>query len=285
MKVLMDQLAERYPQLYIRPSEHAEEDVQRAVRSGEAPLEKELSHFIGSGQDWLRTEDTPAGPVEILYLHERRDFETFVQIIAQRCRPDPIPPSVGAQTFLGLRNWKKIREHQKAYLSSGGTDWPEEIRRFAADKQKSTDTLIVISNGPYSAIPWNRTPYGEEEWLRVSRDIRYYHECAHVICRRMMPDRIRPLWDELTADLTGLRMATGAYNADLASAFLGISRDGYTGGRLIHYLPQEERQSPDKIAAEIWQICQELGAVSAEWPTEQSYELLLHLTREPLLNR
>ena len=283
MKEVIKLMAERYPQLTVPPSENAEEAYLAAATAGEG-LGSDLPHFIGSREDWLRTEQTPAGPVEMLFLRERADFVTFLRCIGYRCRPAEIPPSVGAQTFFNLRNWQKIRAHEQAYLAQGGTDWAAELLRFDADKEKSRDTLILLSQGPYSAIPWQKTPYSETQWLRVSLDIRRFHECAHVVCRRCFPEQKLPLWDELTADLTGLRKATGSYDAALAAAFLGVTAEGYTpGGRLTHYL--NDGEDADAAARELWQVIGQLAGRSAERAGDESWELLLELTREPLLCR
>lgn len=279
---LMELLAERYPQLCIRPAEGTEDAYKAAVIQGTAPGH-DLSHFIGSDEDFLRMEQTPAGPAEVLFLKERGDFETFLRCVGCRGKPAAIPPSVGAQTFFGLRNWKKIGDHKAAYLTAGGDDWPSELLRFDADKAKSRDTLILLSDGPYSALNWQKTPYSEEEWRRVSLNIRTFHECAHVVCRRTYPDQVLPLWDELTADLTGLRFATGSYDASLAAAFLGVSAEGYTGGRLTHYLAAGE--DPDEAARELWKIIGQLKNLSDQHPNDSTYDLLLSLAAAPLMKR
>lgn len=283
MDELITQLSERYPQLTVRPSEDAEDAYLAAVTAGE-PAGSDLSHFIGSPEDWMRTEQTPAGPVEMLFFKERADFVTFLRCIAYRCRPAEIPASVGAQTFFNLRSWKKIRAHEKAYLEAGGTDWNSELIRFDADREKSRDTLILLSQGPYSAIPWQKTTWSEEDWLRISLDIRRFHECAHVVCRRSFPEQKLPLWDELTADLTGLRMATGHYDAALAEAFLGVTPEGYTpGGRLTHYLTDGE--DADATARELWQLIGQLAERSEAWGADDTWGLLLALAQDPLLGR
>ena len=283
MNELMEQLAERYPQLSIRPAGDAEDAYLAAVTAGER-TGSDLSHFIGSPEDWLRTVETPAGPVEMLFLRERADFVTFLRCIGYRCRPAEIPASVGAQTFFNLRNWQKIRAHEKEYLAGGGTDWDSELVRFDADKEKSRDTLILLSRGPYSAIPWRQTVWSGDEWLRISLDIRRFHECAHVVCRRCLPEQKLPLWDELTADLTGLRMATGHYDAELAAAFLGVTKEGYApGGRLTHYLADGE--DADAAARELWQVIGQLAGRSEAWGADDTWGLLLALAREPLLQR
>ncbi|MBO6158039.1 MAG: hypothetical protein J6P72_02110 [Firmicutes bacterium] len=304
MKTIFECLAERFPILYVAPIDEnntdeallseTENSVRQALRKGQAPSGGSLSHFQGSSADRLWTEETPAGQVTLLYLENRADFETFLQILSHRCRKTPILPSVGAQTYFGLRNWEKIRAHRWSYLISGGADWPDELKRFAADTEKSCDTLIVLSEGPYSAVSWKQTGFSSEKWNvaadfcakqgdqiaefdkeswnLISLRIRTWHELAHVYCRRERPDLIRPLWDELTADAFGLVKAIGFYDAHLAAAFLGVSAEGYSGGRLAHYLPSGA--DPDDTARTVWKQIQEIETISRRFRPEQAYELL-----------
>lgn len=85
----------------------------------------------------------------------------------------------------------------------------------------------------------------------MSRKIRLYHECTHVVCRNEMPNDILEVWDEVTADVVGLICATGAYNAQLAMLFLGVSEDGYAGGRITEYLNDDQMGRIDEVAREI----------------------------------
>ncbi len=76
---LMERLAERYPRLYICPSENVEEAYVAAVTTGGRSA-NDLSHFIGSSKDWLRTEQPPAGPVEMLFLRNARSKQREIRI-------------------------------------------------------------------------------------------------------------------------------------------------------------------------------------------------------------
>ena len=109
----------------------------------------------------------------------------------------------------------------------------------------------MISEGPYSNVSADETPYDEAEWLRVSREVRLHHECAHVVCRRLMPEDVLPVWDEVTADVTGLLCATGRYDAALAGRFLGVTAEGFAGGRLSEYLDEAQLSRIDAIATEV----------------------------------
>ena len=228
----LEALAQRFPQLYVKPEEGAQEAYKLASGRGVAPEDATLAHFTGSPEDELRTVETPAGPIEVLFLEQRCDFETFLQIVGHKAQPVPIAPTVGAITYRGLADWGKVAAAHDAFKAAGGDNWGDEFARLAKTPGAFRSEIIVISEGPYSNISADQTPYSPDEWTHVSREIRLHHECAHVVCRRTMPDNVLPVWDEVTADVVGLLCATGRYDAALAARFLGVSQDGFTGGRL-----------------------------------------------------
>ena len=246
-------LAERFPQLYIAPAE-GEDTLQLhrlAAGRGAAPADANLSHFVTSERDELRVVDTPAGPVEVVFLAQRQDFETFLQIIGHKSQPVPIARTMGAITYRGLADWAAVARAHEEYVAQGGDDWPAEFTRLAKQPGAFRAELIVISEGPYSNIAASQTPYGEEEWLGISREIRLHHECAHVVCRRTMPDDVLPVWDEITADVTGLLCATGRYDAE--------------------------------VAAEVFATLTKIAQMADTHATEAPFEFLLHLKQNPLL--
>lgn len=142
--------------------------------------------------------------------------------------------------------------------------------------------LVVISEGPYSNIPADETPYAEDEWIRVSREIRLNHECAHVVCRRTMPEDVLPVWDEVTADVVGLLCATGGYDAGLAARFLGVTADGFAGGRLTEYLDEAQKAAVDKAAAEVHAALLRIADMAPQH-TADPFGFLLELKRDPLI--
>ena len=278
-------LAERFPQLYVAPAEGAEDAHKKASGRGIAPEGADLSHFTCSPHDRLREVDTPAGPVEVVFLYNRSDFETFLQIVGHKAAPVPIAPTIGAITYRGLPDWGKVQAAYAAYKAGGGTDWSTEFRRLAKQPGTFHAELVVISAGPYSNIAAAQTPYGEDEWLRISRDIRLYHECAHVVCRRTMPEDILPVWDEITADVVGLLCATGGYDAQLATLFLGVTPEGYEGGRLAEYLSEEQAGRIEALACEVHAACEAIERQTQDDPdlAAQPFDFLLQLKRAPLL--
>ena len=233
----LEMLAEKFHQLYLPPKEGTSQSplYRSIVRKGMV-YKGDLSHFIGSAEDAFFTEHTPVGAVCVVFLKHRKDFETFYQIMAHRCEPVPVPATTGAAFISGFSDWSRIRSHLAAYTAAGGTDNQEEFRRFTSDPANYRGNLLLLSEGPYSALPADRTPYSETEWQVVSRSIRKYHELTHFVCRSSFPGEKYPVWDELLADCMGLLFATGDYDLSLAGAFLGIRDGRYVGGRLENYL-------------------------------------------------
>ena len=282
-KEALEALAQRFPQLYVAPAEGAQDIHRRAAAFGIEPDGATLDHFITTPEDELREVDTPAGPVEVLFLKERADFETFLQIVGHKSSPNPIARTVGAITYRGLVDWGKVAAAKATYRATGGDDWPAEFARLAKQPGAFRSELIVISEGPYSNVPANQTPYDEERWLCISREIRLHHECAHVVCRRTMPDDVLPVWDEVTADVVGLLCAIGRYDAALAARFLGVAPDGYAGGRLAEYLSDEQAQRIDEVAAEVFAACAKIEQACGQTQASEPFTFLLDLKRAPLL--
>ena len=276
-------LAERFPQLYVAPAEGAQAAHRAASGCGVAPEGANLDHFKGSTLDELREVDTPAGTVEVLFLEQRCDFETFLQIIGHKAAPVPIARTVGAITYRGLADWGKVARAHEEYLAAGGDDWNGEFSRLAKTPGAFRSELVVISEGPYSNVPAQDTPYAPGEWVGVSREVRLHHECAHVVCRRTMPDDILPVWDEVTADVVGLLCATGGYDARLAARFLGVAEGGFAGGRLSEYLSEDQASRIDDVAVEVHGALSRIQAMCDAHALNDPFAFLLELKRSPLI--
>ncbi len=245
---VLEHLAQAYQQLYLAPGEEGAERYRAVVARGEDAPEKSLEHFHTTPGDLAEYEETPAGEVLVITLRDRRDFETFLQIMTCRCRPDPVPATQGAATLLGVISWPKInrreREFREEARRAGRSDpteeeWLEERSRFIARKENYTDRLIILSAGPYSSLPPEKAGFGEREWLEKSWVLRKYHECTHFMCRALYPELVDFIWDEVVADAAGIRGALGHYDLLLGERVLGLEGDRYAGGRLENYIPKD----------------------------------------------
>lgn len=243
-KTVLNALAEAYPQLYLVPDRDEQETYRRVVLRGEEPETRSLAQYRGSEFDRLETIDTPAGPVRVVTLGDRRDFELVLRgLMAAKNGPTaPIPASQGA-AMLTVFNWLRIRAHLAAFPEE---EQAAEFKRFTSVKANYTDMLVVLSRGPYSGVPASAMGLTEGEWLARSDTIRRYHELTHVICLRLYPEDVNPVRDELIADAVGLYVAFGRFDPEAEKVFLGIKDGRYIGGRLENYTPE-----PDKLAGPV----------------------------------
>ena len=275
-------LAGRYPQLYLDPDkEGAHEACLAAVRQGIMPEECSLRHFHGDERDRLETVETPAGPVDVLTLFSRTDFETCLRILAYHCGDAVIPETQGASTLDGIVNWPRIREHRERFFREqalagiADPDWSEEFRAFTSVRSNYRDVLIVLSVGPYSGVPAEEMGLPEEEWIRASYTIRKYHECTHVICRRLYPEMIDAVWDELTADAVGICAAFGRFDIETEERFLGIRDGRYAGGRLQNYVKDSgNREELDRLAGRAAGVLKAFVLIIREAGTEDPFGLI-----------
>ncbi|MBR5336363.1 MAG: hypothetical protein IK152_00060 [Lachnospiraceae bacterium] len=293
-RAVIEELAEIYRQLYLKPGEEGQKEYPDIVRRGMEPDVKDLSHFISDERDQLTFEITPAGIVLVIVFYKREDFITFLQIMGNKCAPIEIKDSQGASLLDGVINWNKINSHREEFFRSemekGNIipDWASEFKRFTSDDSNYLDTLIVLSVGAYSAISADRVGYGEEEWLDLSHKIRMFHECTHFMCRKRYPEKIDAVWDELVADSVGIYGAFGRFDKDMAKLFLGVRDGRYVGGRLANYVKADTEEEKEQIlqglAARVEIILEEFAKIIDGHPGAGPFEVaeILEATKERL---
>ena len=247
-KSVLEVLAADYPQLFLDPDRDEQESYRRVVLRGEEPSVRRLDHYTGDAHDRMETVDTPAGPVRVVTLGDRRDFERVLRgLMAAKNGPlAPIPESQGA-AMLTLFNWPRIRAHLAQFPEE---EQAAEFKRFTSVKENYLDALVVLSRGPYSGVPASALGLSEHEWLDHSDTIRRYHELTHVICRRLYPYDIDPIRDELIADAVGLYAAYGRFDPEKEKLFLGVRDGHYIGGRLENYTDAPDKQA-GPVSAEL----------------------------------
>lgn len=222
MEHVLYTLAKRYPQVYL-PIEKGiskSEEYKNTCLRGEESKRELLFSF--NPKDKLETINTIAGDVEVLTMYDRKDFEHIIRSIAYRGEPEDIPSSTGAMALFGLNNWEKVRAGLDNYK----------------------DSFIILSTGNYSnvskedvkKVTSNELVLSDEEWTEKSIIIRKYHELTHFVMRKIYPDNIKPIRDEIIADCVGLICAFNKLDSRLLKLFLGLESDTYRkGGRLENY--------------------------------------------------
>lgn len=258
----IEKLATKYPQLRL-PIDDGTKDTELyknvCLRGMECDRKPEFSY---DERDTLETVETPAGPAEVLTLYKRKDFEHAIRALAARCQKIEIPASMGASAVSGLINWDKIRPHMNS---------EEELDAFLADKRNYLDSIIILSNGGYSAVPADCAGLGEEEWLEESLVIRKYHELTHFVSGRLFPENKEAIRDEVIADMIGIIAARAYYDTKLAKLFLGTEGEHYReGGRLQNY----GDGNADKIMKHVNRMIEELKSFSEEKDLEDVFAFL-----------
>lgn len=239
-------LREKLPQLRfpIRAGISETEAYRAATRKGVPP--EDLSEATGLELEHperieLVLYRSPAGRIPLLIARGRAEFVALLQALTRRNEPWPVPDAQGALMVSGYNNWERIRELRKRWESlppeeREASSWNEEFARITPRKELYQDRFILLSDGPYSAVPAADLGLDEARWREISLVIRRDHECAHYFTRRLFSSMRNNLLDELIADDAGMVAAIGRFRADWFLRFLGVAPGGYRpGGRLDLY--------------------------------------------------
>ncbi|NOZ20372.1 MAG: hypothetical protein GXP25_04705 [Planctomycetes bacterium] len=183
------------------------------------------------------------GRVPLLITNHREDFVSLIQALTLRNEPAPVPDSQGASTVSGYNNWDRIRRMRAKWEKENPADHSEEAWQLIfqwniiPNKALYQDRFILLSDGPYSAVPAHDLGLDTAEWRRLSLVIRREHECLHYLTKRLFDSMQNNLLDEIIADYMGLVGAIGRYRADWFLRFVGVDRfpDYRPGGRLENY--------------------------------------------------
>lgn len=185
---------------------------------------------------------SPAGRIPLLIARRRAEFAALIRALTKRNEPVPVPPSQGALMVSGYNNWSRIRELRRRWedrdpSSRGSASWSEEFQRIQPRRELYQDRFILLSDGPYSAIPAAELGLPDGEWRELSLAIRRDHECAHYLTRRLFGSMRNNVLDELIADYAGMVGAAGRFRADWFLRFIGLEDfPRYrAGGRLDIY--------------------------------------------------
>lgn len=234
MEHVIYKLAKKYPQVYlpieegISKSEEYKNTCLRGIQS-----ERELV-FSFNDNDSLQTIKTIAGDVEVLLMYDRKDFVHMARALGFKGEPVVVPDSTGAMALFGLNNWEKVRAGLDNYK----------------------DSFILLSSGDYSNVSIediDKVTNGEvkltkNEWTNKSITIRKYHELTHFVMRKLYPDNIDAIRDELIADIVGLLCAFDTLDERVLKLFLGLENDAYRkGGRLENYQGGDESNIPNTL--------------------------------------
>jgi len=224
-------LAEHLPQLRfpIREGMSGTEAYRAATRQGVPPATLPAATGLPLARPELvelTLHASPAGRIPVLIVRGRAEFVALVQALGHRNEPHPVPESQGALMLSGYNNWARIAdlrrewEARPAAARTGG--WAAEFARLKERRELYQDRFILLSDGPYSAVPAADLGLDEPAWRELSLALRRDHECAHYFTRRLFGAMRNNLLDELIADYAGMVGAIGRFRADWFLRFLGL---------------------------------------------------------------
>ncbi len=224
-------LAEHLPQLCfpIREGMSATAAYRAATRRGVPPADLPEATGLPLARPELvelTLHLSPAGRIPVLTVRGRAEFVALVQALGHRNEPFPVPDSQGALMLSGYINWARIgalrRDWESRHPAAPKGEWEEELARLRPRRELYQDRLILLSDGPYSAVPAADLGLDASAWREVSLAIRRDHECAHYFTRRLFGAMRNNLLDELLADYAGMVAALGRFRADWFLRFLGL---------------------------------------------------------------
>jgi len=225
-------LREHLPQLRfpVRPGISGTEGYRAATRRGVPP--EEIPEATGLAVERpeaieLVIHESPAGRIPLLIARRRAEFVALLQALTRRNEPEPVPAAQGALMVSGYNNWSRIGELRRRWeaLPASAREtatWNEEFQRLQGRRELYQDRFILLSDGPYSAVPAADLGLEEGEWRAISLALRRDHECAHYLTRRLFGSMRNNLLDELIADYTGMVGATGRFRAAWFLRFVGL---------------------------------------------------------------
>lgn len=279
-------LRRRFPQLGFPVAEGISQspDYRAATRRGEFDREGPVALGL-ERPDRLELAVDPgiAGPVPVLIARHRPDFVALVRALTARNEPETVPDAMGACLVKGLADWERVGAYRGAWerrlgRASSEEEWSAEMAaNLAPNKELWQDRLILLSDGPYSAVPAAEVGLAEAEWRERSLAIRLAHESFHYLTLRRAGAIRSHLLDELVADYAGLTAAFGAYEPRLALRFLGLDRlpEIRADGRLAVYRGALSDGSVAVLARLLERAAEALAALPAvDGPRHRAARLL-----------
>ncbi len=225
-------LREHLPQLRfpVRPGISETEGYRAATRRGVPPEEIPEATGLAIGRPEaieVVIHESPAGRIPLLIARGRVEFAALLRALTKRNEPEPVPDVQGALMVAGYNNWSRIGELRRRWEALPPSEreaatWNEEFQRLQPRRELYQDRFILLSDGPYSAVPAADLGLGEAEWREISLAIRRDHECTHYLTRRLFGSMRNNLLDELIADYTGMVGATGRFRAAWFLRFVGL---------------------------------------------------------------
>ena len=194
--------------------------------------------FITSDKDFMMHLDTRSEQIELIYMHNRADYERFIQVMAYRCEPVQIPDKSNVFVLNEVVNWEKIREHKKNYIRLGGNEWEKELDSFMGNRKNYTETVIICGPKP------GETPEQSSESIESFQNnakIRLFQQLSSYISSKNNLKSSDKLTNRLVNDCAALILTTGQYDKDIAMSMVNIKNgECFDIAKLQKYITEGE---------------------------------------------
>lgn len=230
------QVLQRYlPQLRfpVREGMSQNPDYRRATLQGQDPSTLAAATGLAieePGAIELSLYPSVAGTIPLLIVRRRPEFLALVRALGKRNEPVPLPDSMGALMIAGFNNWNRLEALRRDFEAAKAEErqaatWNEAFARIKEKPELYQDRFILLSDGPYSAVPAAELGLDDATWRAKSLILRRDHECAHYATRRLFGSMRNHLHDELIADYCGIVAAEGHFRADWFLRFVGLDQE------------------------------------------------------------
>lgn len=223
---LYDLLLYKYPQLSLSVSKGmSTSEIYNNVAFRGFAIQEKQNNFMTSDNDFLIHSSFEGNPIELLYLHNRQDFERFIQIMAYRCEPVTISNKSKAFSLTEVINWGKIKVHKKEYLKLGGTEWKKELDSFMSNRKNYTETVIVIGGEVEEEYEDICEKSERSEKIRNYAKIRLFKQLASFISIKKAIKKKIGIENRLLNDCISLVCVTGEYDIEIAKRLIGYGKE------------------------------------------------------------
>ena len=168
----------------------------------------------------LAVTPTDAGHIPIIYIPERKDFESVYNALKNSNTSCDIPDKLTSAMIRDLRNAERIslykeRFMKKRALMNLNTTWRDEFHKLLLKKELYLDSFIIVCGGNVANVTHEEAEYPEDEWNAISIIINREKEALKYYMKRIFQvEKLHP-YIEFIAYYHAIKTALNKFSADL----------------------------------------------------------------------
>jgi len=168
----------------------------------------------------LAVVPTDAGNLPIIYIPERKDFETIYRALKKGNTNAPVHEKLTSAIIYDMRNSDRINAHRERFMKKKNlmnlkTSWQDEYSKLLLKKELYLDTFVIICGGFAANIKPEDAGYPEDEWKAVSIVINREKEALKYYMKRIFQVEKTHPYLELIAYYHALKTTLKKFNADM----------------------------------------------------------------------